>query len=335
MNQKAAERQQWLDQVTEEALEPDLAICDPHHHLWDHPESRYLCDDIIADAKGHNVVSTVFIECESGYRSEGPESTRPVGETEFVHALAEESAAKDPSIAVAAGIVAYADLTLGSGVATVLDEHLAASPGRFRGIRHACGWDASDAVRNSHTAPDRHLYLDATFREGFACLESYNLSFDAWLYHPQISEFIDLARAFPNARIVLDHFGGPLGIGPYEGKRDEIFVEWKKRIEEIAGCPNVVMKLGGLVMPINGWKYHKQDRPPNSEELATATKPYYEFCIEQLGAKRCMFESNFPVDRQSCSYRVLWNSFKRIAGKCSASEKAELFHDTAVRAYKL
>jgi len=335
MNQKAAERQQWLDQVIEEALESDLAICDPHHHLWDHPESRYLCEDIIADTKGHNVVSTVFIECESGYRSDGAEEMRPVGETEFVESLASKSFNTDSSIAVAAGIVSYADLTLGGDVVPVLEAHEAASPGRFRGIRHACGWDASEAVRNSHTAPEQHLYLDAKFREGFACLEPKGLSFDAWLYHPQIAEFVDLARAFPETTIILDHFGGPLGIGPYEGKRDEIFVDWKKRIEEIAGCSNVVMKLGGLVMPINGWKYHKRDRPPNSEELAVDTKPYYEFCIEQLGAKRCMFESNFPVDRQSCSYRVLWNSFKRIAEKCSASEKADLFHDTAVKAYKL
>ena len=323
------------DLVAEEALEPDLAICDAHHHLWDRPDGRYMCDDFIEDARGHRVVSTVFVECMAGYRSDGPEATRPVGETEFVDAIAEECLVEDPGVAVAAGIVGFADLRLGGAVAPVLEEHIAASPGRFRGIRHACGWDASPDIRISHTNPPEHLYLDATFREGFACLETGGLVFDAWLYHPQLPEFIDLARAFPGVSMVLDHFGGPLGIGPYAGKREEIFVEWKRRIEELAQCPNVVMKLGGLLMPINGWGYHKQDQPPGSEELAAATAPYYHFCIEQFGVERCMFESNFPVDKKTCSYTTLWNSFKRIAQGCSAAEKAALFHDTAVRVYRL
>ncbi len=331
----AIERDGWLDLVSEEALDPDLAICDAHHHLWDRPDSRYMRDDFIEDAEGHKVVSTVFVECMSGYRTGGPEAMRPVGETEFVDAIAEESLSQDPAMAVAAGIVGFADLRLGGAVAPVLEDHIAASPGRFRGIRHSCSWDASPEVRNSHTKPPEHLYLDATFREGFACLEGTDLTFDAWLYHPQLMELVDLARAFPGVTIILDHFGGPLGIGPYEGRRDQIFVEWKKCIGELARCPNVVMKLGGLLMPINGWGWHDRERPPTSEVLAAATAPYYHLCIEQFGVQRCMFESNFPVDKASCSYRILWNSFKRIADGCTPAEKAALFHDTALRAYKL
>lgn len=330
----ATEHDRWLGLVPEEALEPDLAICDAHHHLWDRPDGRYMRDDFVEDAKGHKVVSTVFVECMAGYRTDGPEASRPVGETDFVEAIAEESLVTDPGVAVAAGIVGFADLRLGGAVAPILEEHIAASP-RFRGIRHACGWDASPNIRISHTKPPEHLYLDATFREGFACLESHDLIFDAWLYHPQLPELVDLARAFPGVTIVLDHFGGPLGIGPYAGKRDEVFVEWKKCIEELARCPNVVMKLGGLLMPINGWGLHKQDRPPTSEALAASTAPYYLFCIDAFGVERCMFESNFPVDKASCSYTTLWNSFKRIAGDSTPAEKVALFHDTAVRVYTL
>ena len=331
----ATERDEWLDLVQEEVLEPDLAMCDAHHHMWDRPDSRYMQDDFRKDAKGHNFVCTVFVECMSGYRSDGPEEMKPVGEIEFVDAIAEESLAEDPGLAVAAGIVGFADLRLGAAVAPVLEAQIAASPRRFKGIRHSCSWDASPDIRNSHTKPPEHLYLDPTFREGFACLETCDVTFDAWLYHPQLMELVDLARAFPGVTIVLDHLGGPLGAGPYEGKRDQVFVEWKKCIEELAQCPNVVMKLGGLLMPINGWGWQDRERPPTSEVLAAATAPYYDLCIEQFGVERCMFESNFPVDKTSCSFRVLWNSFKRIASGCSATEKAALFHDTAVTVYKL
>ena len=332
----AEEHDTWLGLVSEEALEPDLPICDPHHHLWDRPEGRYLCGDLIVDAQGHNVVSTVFIECMSMYRDEGPEPMRPVGETEYVARLAAESdSVENSEMAVAAGIVGYADLTLGGDVTEVLEAHIEAGRGRFRGIRHASGWDGSTEIRNSHTNPSEHLLSDPAFREGFACLEKGDLSFDAWLYHPQLTELVDLARAFPGVAIVLDHFGGPLGIDVYAGKREEIFVEWKKSVTELAKCPNVVMKLGGLAMPINGWGWHKQAKPPTSEALAEATARYYLFSIEQFGPARCMFESNFPVDKRSCSFRVLWNSFKRIAEGFSPAEKADLFHGTALRVYEL
>jgi predicted TIM-barrel fold metal-dependent hydrolase len=332
----ASELDTWLDQVTEEALEPELPVCDPHHHMWDYPESRYMPVDLIEDVKGHNVVSTVFVECTSAYRTDGPESMKPVGETEFMDAIAKEYCSGDnPEIAISAGIVSFADLCLGKEVTPVLEAHMAASPDYFRGIRHACGWDASDEIRNSHTKPFQHLYLDKTFREGLACLEALNLTFDAWCYHTQILELVDMARAHPGVSIILDHFGGPLGIGPYAGKCAEIFVEWKKDIEELAKCPNVVMKLGGLAMPINGWDFHKRNIPIGSEELAIATAPYYLHCIEKFGVDRCMFESNFPVDRKSCSFMVLWNSFKRIAENCTPNEKAALFHDTAAKVYKL
>jgi L-fuconolactonase len=328
-----AEQQTWLDQVVEEPLHPERQICDPHHHLWDHPKSRYLAADLLADTAPLNVVSTVFVECTSEYRSDGPDDMKPVGETEFVESVANTYAASETK--VCAGIVGMADLALGDAVKPVLEAHLAASPKRFRGIRHAAGWDASDAVRNSHTNPPQHLLADTKFREGFAALTDYGLSFDAWLYHTQIGELTDLARTYPDITIVLDHFGGPLGIGPYTGQREEIFAKWRDDIRTLAECPNVVAKLGGLAMPINGFRWHKQSKPPTSFELAEATSAYYLHAIEAFGPARCMFESNFPVDRQSCSYTVLWNSFERIAASFSDDEKARLFHDTAARVYRL
>jgi len=320
----------------EATLEPGLPICDPHHHLWDRDGSRYVLDELLSDlGQGHHVVSTVFVECMSEYRTTGPEALRPVGETDFVERIASDAERRGPQTPrVAAGIISFADLTLGAAVDEVLEAHLAASP-RFRGIRHASGWHASPDIRNSHTNPPEHLLLDRKFREGFARLAHYGLVFDSWHYHPQLHDLADLAAAFPDTTIVLDHVGGPLGIGPYENQQAEIFPEWKRSVAAVAANPNVVVKLGGIAMPINGFNWHKRSAPPSSEELAASQRPYYETCIELFGPDRCMFESNFPVDRVSCSYGTLWNAFKRIASGASPSEKSALFHDTASRVYRV
>jgi len=330
------EQAAWLAQVQEAIIDPDQPICDPHHHLWDHPGSRYLLDELLADlGSGHNVVSTVFVECASMYRADGPQALRPVGETEFVNGIAAMTASGGyGSIRACAGIVSYADLTLGTAVGEVLDSHMALS-GRFRGIRHAAGWDADERVRNSHTNPPPGLLRDPAFRAGFAELGRRGLSFDAWLYHPQIHELTDLARAFPEVTIVFDHFGGPLGIGPYEGLREEIFSHWQQDVAELARCPNVYAKLGGVVMPVNGFGFHRRELPPGSDEIVAATGRYYRHAIDSFGVERCMFESNFPVDKQSCSYHVLWNAFKKMVADASATEKQWLFHDAAATAYRL
>ncbi|MCZ6890529.1 MAG: amidohydrolase family protein [Gammaproteobacteria bacterium] len=330
------DRNEWLAQVSEEILEPDLPICDPHHHLWDYPNSRYLLDELVADVdSGHNVVSTVFMECGSMYRAGGDEAMMPVGETEFVNGIAAMSASGGyGERRLCASIVGFADLTLGAAVGEVLDAHMSAS-GRFRGIRHASAWDSSDAVRNSHTSPSEGLLGDATFRVGFSELAKRGLTFDAWLYHPQIPELTALAQAFPDQPIIFDHFGGPLGIGPYSGKRQEIFEYWKGAIADLARCDNVVAKIGGLVMPINNFGFHKADRPGTSSAIADATRDYYLHVIEHFGPERCMLESNFPVDKASCSYAVLWNSFKRITQGFSAADKAALYHDTAAAIYRV
>lgn len=333
----AKARDEWLRLTAEDALEPALPICDPHHHLWARPEDRYLLDELLQDVRsGHNIVSTVFIECRSMYRTDGPEEMKPVGETEFVEGIAANSASRrNGPTRVAAGIIGHANLTLGAAVAPVLEGHRAASPSRFRGIRHICVWDASPAI--PITAPVRMsgLMLDSTFRAGFACLKEYGLSFEAWLYYPQLPELASLARAFPEVPIILNHIGGVLGVGPYAGRRDEVFQAWKRGIAEVAVCPNVVVKLGGLGMPRSGFGWETCPAPPTSTELAETTRPYYLTCIEKFGPSRCMFESNFPVDKESYSYNVVWNSFKRMTQSFSPTERAALFHDTAARIYRL
>ena len=328
---------EWRDQVKEEILEPERRICDPHHHLWDRGGNRYLLDELLEDTgTGHNVVSTVFVECLSMYRADGPEAERPVGETEFVQGVAAMSASGGYGpMRACAGIISYADLALGDAVAPVLEAHIAASPNRFRGIRHAAGWHESAEIRNSHTNPPEHLFMDSQFRKGFAHLGKLGLSFEAWLYHPQIPELTDLARAFPDTPIVLDHFGGPLGIGPFAGKQAEVFEAWKPAVAELAKCPNVYAKLGGVNMPLNGFGFDKRAVPPTSEELVAATRQYYDFSIEKFGPERCMFESNFPVDRVSVSYPVLWNAFKRIASGFREDQKDAMFYGTATKFYRL
>lgn len=331
----STDRELWLAQTTEEILEPELPVCDPHHHLWDYPQSRYLVAELLRDIRsGHHVTSTVYVECGQGYREGGPVELQPVGETEFVQQLVAASEAAPDTTGIAAGIVGFADLTLGAPVQAVLEAHLEASS-RFRGVRYASAWDASGQIREAHTRPPPRLLMDRRFREGLARLGRLGLSFDAWVYYAQFLELVDLARVFPDTTIVLDHMGGPLGIGPYASRREEVFGEWRRSLAELAHCANVVIKLGGRTMTMSGFGWHKRTAPPGSRELAAAMAPYYETCIELFGAERCMFESNFPMDRISCSYTILWNAFKRLTRRYSSAERSALFHGTATRVYRL
>jgi predicted TIM-barrel fold metal-dependent hydrolase len=255
---------------------------------------------------------------------------------EFVNGIAAMSASGlYGKVRVAAGIIGTVDLRLGEAAAEVLEAHIVAGGGRFRGLRLGATWDAHDDIPNHRTNPPPGLLLRQDFRAGFAQLGPRQLTFEAWCYHHQIPEVTDLARAFPDTIIILDHFGGPIGIGPYAGKADEVYAQWRTHISELATCDNVVAKLGGINMEVNGFAWHDQPRPPTSQELVDATRHYYDYTLEQFGARRCMFESNFPVDKASCSYTVLWNAFKRLTAGCSADEKASLFYDTAARVYRL
>jgi len=261
---------------------------------------------------------------------------RPVGETEFINGVAAMSASGIyGKTRVCAGIVGHADLALGDRVEPILQAHIRAGGDRLRGIRHITAWDADASVRNPAYNPPPGLLADDSFREGFAVLARLGLSFDAWLFHPQIDELANLARAFPDVMIVLNHVGGPIGIGAYSGKHKEVFPHWAKSITELAACPNVFVKLGGLGMRLGGFGFHEQAEPPSSETLAATWRPYMETCIEEFGPSRAMFESNFPVDKGSYSYPIFWNACKLLAKGACSSEKADLFAQTAMRFYRL
>src|SRR5260370_5330000 len=301
-------RQDWLALRKEEVIDPARPIVDPHHHLWERGGQRYLIEDMAADiASGHNIVASVYVEARSMYRAGGPEALRPVGEVEFANGGAAMSASGGyGAAAICAGIVGHVSLLLGEAARPVLEAEIAASQGRFRGIRHSSAWDGDADVAGVYATRPKGLLLDPAFRKGFACLAPLGLSFDAWLFHPQIPELTNLARAFPDTRIVLDHCGGPIGIGSYANRRDEIFASWKASIREMAKCPNVVVKLGGLAMRLLGYDFHQRPMPPSSEEAAAAWRPYIETCIEAFGPERSMFQSTFPPAKGRCSYQWIF-----------------------------
>ena len=331
-------RQDWLERRHEEIIEPELPIVDPHHHLVDRIETgRYLLPELLADTgSGHNITATVYLEWLSMYRGTGRAEMRPVGEIEFANGVAAMAASGTyGKTRVCAGIVGHADLALGAPVEKVLEAMIEAGGGRFRGIRFITASHPDQAAWGSAIIRPASLLMDRKVREGFARLAPLGLSFDAWMYHTQLGELVDLARAFPQTQIVLDHVGGPIGLGPYAGKRDDVFTTWSGMIRELAACPNVHIKLGGLGMRMFGFTHHLGELPPSSEELAAAWRPYIETCITAFGPARAMFESNFPVDKGSCGYAALWNAFKRIAAGYSAAEKAALFAGTAAKFYRL
>ncbi|MEE2775368.1 MAG: amidohydrolase family protein [Acidobacteriota bacterium] len=328
---------EWLAQVVEEPIDPDRPIIDPHHHLW--RESRaghpYLVDDLWADTEsGHNIEKTVFLECGASYRDDGPEHMKVIGETEFVAEQAALSAADDSKATIAA-IVSRADLSLGDAVEEVLHAHEEAGNGLFRGIRHSIARDPHpEALSIPGRAPEG-LATDPGFRAGLKRLGDLGYTYDVWLYHHQLLDFAAVAAAVPTTTMVLDHFGTPLGVGPYDGKREEIFEQWKPDIVEVARNENVVAKLGGLAMPDNGFGWNSRSTPATSDELVAAQAPYYIHTIECFGPERGMMESNFPVDRRSISYTVMWNGLKKIVTDFSEDESQAMFYDTAARVYRI
>ncbi len=326
----------WLAQRVESVIAPDLPIVDAHHHLWTEGDAQYLLDEIAADVTdGHRIEATIFVQAHYGYRDAGPAHLAPVGETEKVAAISARARERALPTEVAAGIVAYADLMLGERVAEVLDAHGVAAGGALRGVRHSVARDFNfpDGIVLRPAAAG--LLADQRYRAGLATVTAHGLSYDAMLYHSQLTELTAMARALPELPIVLDHIGCILGVGLYADRTAEVFEHWRYSITELARCPNVTVKIGGFGMIVCGAAWHKRALPPTSTELAEAWRPYVETCIDLFGAERCMFESNFPVDKAMYSYRTLWNAFKRLASGASIDEKNALFAGTARRVYRI
>jgi predicted TIM-barrel fold metal-dependent hydrolase len=334
---QVAIREDWLAQRTEDILLPDLPIVDPHHHLWDREAERYLLPDLLRDtASGHDIRATVFVQCGAMYRPDGPEELRCLGETEFVNGVAAMAANGwyGPTRACA-GIIGFADLTLGDAVGPVLDAHRARGGARFVGVRNRTAWHPSPEVRTNLLVPPPGPLEDPRFITGARQLAARGLVLDIWAYQTQLPHVRAVAQAVPELAIVVNHCGGPLGVGPFAGHRAEGYAPWREQVLALAALPNVTMKLGGLAMDVAGFAYHLRSVPASSEELAADWRPYMEPLIEAFGAAHCMFESNFPVDKGMCGYAVLWNAFKRIAAVASAAERGALFAGTATRVYGL
>jgi predicted TIM-barrel fold metal-dependent hydrolase len=329
-------RPEWLALRTEPVLEPALLIVDAHHHLWELPDKVYRVNDLLDDMSGgHDIRATVFIECKTHYDAAAPAGFEPLGEVRFACDEARKAQAMGIRTKVAAAIVANTDLLLGDGARPVLERMLNISGERVRGVRNIAVWHADPSVRASAATPARGLVSDRRFREGFKHLAPLGLSFDAWLVHTQIDELCALAEAFPDTQIVLNHVGGPLALGPYRGHREEVFEVWKTEVTALSRFHNVSMKLGGFDMPLFGFDFQELPLPPDSEAIAAAIRPYVETCVELFGATRCMFESNFPVDKGCFSYSILWNAYKRLTIGMADTERAALFHDTAARFYRI
>jgi len=331
----------WLALTKEPALEPEIPICDPHHHLWDRrpartPYQNYLLHELYADLNsGHNVRSTVFVETNAMYRPDGPEEMKPVGEVEFIQGMAAAAATGLYGEAkAAAAIVGHANLNLGDAVAPVLEALQAASPNRFRGIRHGLTWDAHPEIPSNRWDLESQL-ADENFRDGARVLARMGLSFDAWMYFHQLPELVEFAQAIPDLTIILNHIGGVLGTGPYANRDDEVLAIWRENLAAVAKCPNVVVKLGGIGQPRTGYDRSARVKPIGSEELAGLMSPYMNYAIEQFGPGRGMFESNFPPDKVGHSYNILYNAFKRLSKGYSASERAAMFQGTAEQVYRV
>ncbi|KVR15525.1 amidohydrolase [Burkholderia ubonensis] len=330
-----AVRLDWLASALEPALEPELPIVDAHHHFYERPGWIYMLDDYLQDARssGHNIQASVYMQAQTRYREAGPAELKPAGETAYVAGVTEPLRHGRP--AVAKGIVGHADLRLGARVRDVLEAHLEAGRGRFRGVRHLTTWDADPTLANPLSAVPRGLLLDPAYRAGVAQLASLGLSYDAWLFFPQLPELFDLAKANPETKIIVNHCGGVVRIASYADRRPEVFKHWSASMRMLAQLPNVYVKVGGLGMRINGFDFEKGARPPSSKQLADEWKPWMLTCIDAFGAERCMFESNFPVDKGSYSYVNGWNAFKRLTAHASADERDALFRGTVTRVYRL
>ena len=330
-------RPDWLALTSEAPLEPEREIVDAHHHLWDRYEGTYLLPDYRTDlSSGHRIAATVYVQCRSMYRASGPERFRPRGEVEFANGVAAMAASGGygPTL-VADGIVGCADMTLGERVGEVLDALIAAAPDRLRGVRFPTAFHADPAVASTPFPPERDWLEDELFLTAAAVVASRGLSLDIWAYHTQLGAVRRLSEALPDLLLVLDHCGGPIGVGPYVGRRDAADAEWLEAMTLLARCANVHVKLGGLAMRVGGFALNAAAAPASSAQLARLWALYIGRCVDLFGADRCMFESNFPVDKGMVGYRLLWNAFKRIAAGRSEQEKAALFAGTARRVYRL
>ncbi|WP_425072125.1 amidohydrolase family protein [Sagittula sp. S175] len=321
-------REDWLALAQEDILAPGQPILDAHHHLWDRPEGRYRAAELMADVRaGHDVRASLYVQCRTGYRTDGPEPLRPVGEVETV---LDWTRGQDR---FPAGIVAMADLQLGDAVRPVLEALTEAGQGRVKGIRNSTAWHADPAVQSNPAPPPDGLLRSAAFLAGARAVAGAGLCLDVWAYETQLDEVRALARALPDLTVIVDHCGGPLGVGQHDRFDPDNFHDWRAALASVAALPNTRIKIGGFGLRVFGWRYADAALPPKSETLAQDWQPWVETCLDLFSPDRAMFESNFPVDKGQFGYRALWNAFKRLAAPLGQDDKDALFWRSAARTY--
>lgn len=331
-------RAEWLARSKEAPLLPELEIVDAHHHLWDRHGHRYLLEEFAEDIgeSGHNVVSSVFVQCRTMYRADGPVRYRPLGEVEFIRGVAAQARSGFyGKTRVAQAIVGCVDLLEGAAIAPVLEAMSAVGGGAFKGVRLPVASHPDPAVRSNPVPAPAGLLEGTRFVAGARELARRELSLDLWVYQTQLDEVAALARQLPDLQIVLNHAGGPLGVGPFEGRPRPARESWAAGIQRLAERPNVAVKIGGFGMPIMGFGFEQGECAPSSSHIGEVIEPYVQHCVALFGTTRCMFESNFPVDKGGVGYDTLWNAYKRIAWSWSEAQRANLFSDTARRIYRI
>ncbi|NIZ15732.1 amidohydrolase [Phaeobacter sp. HF9A] len=321
-------REEWLALMQEDILAPGQPIFDCHHHLWHRAEGRYGAEELMADLRaGHDVRASLFVQCRTGYRVDGPEALRPVGEVETV---LDWTRGQDR---FPVGIIAMADLQLGDSVRPVLDALIEAGHGHVKGIRNTTAWHADPLVRSNPKPPPDGLLRSDAFRDGAQAVAARGLSLDVWAYQTQLDEVRALAATLPDLTIIVNHCGGPLGVGPHDRFAPENFQNWRNALAAIAALPNTRIKIGGFGLGVFGWPYTDAALPPHSATLAEDWRPWVETCFDLFTPRRAMFESNFPVDKGQFSYRALWNAFKRLAASLSRDDQDALFWRSATQSY--
>lgn len=306
---------------------------DPHHHLWDRGGERYLVDEFSVDlAVVGSPEGTVYVECLNSYRESGSKHLRSLGEAQFFVDLI-----RDPDSAlrnIVTGFVGNGDLALGHDLADVLDGYADIAGESFRGVRYCVAWDKDERI---HTAFETHrgMLLQSNLGDSVAYLRHRGLSLDLWVYFTQLDEVKHFLAKNPGVEVVLNHCGGPIGVGRFAGKREEVFCSWRKGLADVAAHEEVCIKFGGLGMALAGFGWHKRDKWPVISDYVQAWRPYFDVCLELFGPERIMFESNFPVDRKGCDYGSLWSAFLGLADNLSDSERDALFFSTARRVYRL
>lgn len=321
--------------VHEEIVLPHLPVVDSHMHLWDRIGFDYFASEFLADvADGHDVRSSVYVECGMAYDAFSPDPMLAVDETRY--AVKQAALGQGHTHKLAEGILGAANLLLGDEIQPVLEAHVEAAQGRFRGVRFRVAFDADpEAGYHESGYLNENVLHRPELLASARILARMGLTLELWGFHPQLADVKAFARKVPEVQIVLNHVGGPLGVGRYADMRKQVFAEWSQGMRALADEANVMVKLSGLGISRLGLRQAGGQAHTTSDQLVAAWGPFVRHCVETFGPDRSIFGSNFPVDRATASYRTLLNAYKKMLLDLSDDELRAVFAENARRTYRL